>query len=70
MREQWDSNRGLLPAFLDRADQVWLADSRVKGLTAPDYAKTDTVLSETRPDLNEFDEFRHVRFYRGQRPPR
>ncbi|MFX4324692.1 hypothetical protein ABTA53_18945, partial [Acinetobacter baumannii] len=59
--------RGLLPAFLDRADQVWLADSRVKGLTAPDYAKTDTVLSETRPDLNEFDEFRHVNIYHGQR---
>ncbi len=61
------ANRGFLPAFLDRADDVWLADSRVKGLTAENYRKIDTIEAETLPDLNEFDEFRQVSLYRGRR---
>jgi len=63
------ANRGFLPAFLDRADEVWLADSRVKGLAAENYQQIDAVESETLPDLNEFDEFRRVNFYRGARAP-
>ncbi len=61
------ANRQFLSAFLDAAEVVWLADSRVKSLAAPDYALTDSVMSETLPDLNEFDEFRRVNFYRGER---
>lgn len=60
------ANRRFLPAFLQRADTVWLADSRVKQLQAPGYQHVTTVLSETRPDLNEFDEFRTVNLYRGR----
>lgn len=61
------ANRGFLPAFLDRADEVWLADSRVRGVRDENYRKIDTLEAETLPDLNEFDEFRRVNFYRGQR---
>lgn len=59
------ANRAFLPAFLQRAETVWLADSRVKQLQAHGYRQVATVLSETRPDLNEFDEFRRVNLYRG-----
>ena len=61
------ANRDFLPAFLDRADTVWLADSRVKNLQAEHYAQVASVMAETLPDLNEFDEFRRVNFYHGQR---
>lgn len=61
------ANRSFLPAFLDRADEVWLADSRVKQLTAAHYQQMATVDAETLPDLNEFDEFRRVNLYRGRR---
>lgn len=61
------ANHAFLPAFLDRADSVWLADSRVKNLQAEHYRLTGTVMAETRPDLNEFDEFRRVNIYHGQR---
>lgn len=61
------ANRGFLPAFLDKADVVWLADSRVKHLVAADYQQIDAVDAETLPDLNEFDEFRRVNLYRGRR---
>ena len=61
------ANRSFLPAFLDAADEVWLTDSRVKSLTAPDYQRLHSVMSETLPDLNEFDEFRLVNFYYGRR---
>lgn len=62
------ANRHFLPAFLARAETVWLADSRVKSLQAENYQLIATVDAETRPDLNEFDEFRRVNFYRGVRP--
>lgn len=61
------ANRAFLPAFLDRADAVWIADSRVKHLVAEHYRRTGSVDAETRPDLNEFDEFRRVNLYHGQR---
>lgn len=61
------ANRDFLPAFLDRASAVWLADSRVKNLQAEHYAQVSSVMAETLPDLNEFDEFRRVNFYHGQR---
>lgn len=61
------ANRSFLPAFLERAHEVWLADSRVKGLKAENYQQIDTIDAETLPDLNEFDEFRRVNFYHGRR---
>lgn len=61
------ANHELLPAFLDRANTVWLADSRVKHLQVEHYAQVASVQAETLPDLNEFDEFRRVNFYHGQR---
>lgn len=63
------ANRGFLLVFLDKSETVWIADSRVKNLTAPDYTHVGLVEAETRPDLNEFDEFRRVNLYLGQRSP-
>lgn len=63
------ANHGFLAAFLERAPDVLVADSRVKNLQVPPYVLTGEEDAETLPDLNEFDEFRRVRFYRGQRFP-
>lgn len=63
------ANHGFLAAFLERAPDVLVADSRVKNLQVPPYVLTGEEDAETLPDLNEFDEFRRVRFYRGQRSP-
>lgn len=62
------ANHGFLDAFLQRAPDVLVADSRVKNLQAPPYMRDGEEDAETLPDLNEFDEFRRVRFYRGRRP--
>lgn len=64
------ANHGFLDAFLRRAPEALVADSRVKNLQVSPYVLTGEEAAETLPDLNEFDEFRRVRFYRGQRPPR
>ena len=61
------ANHGFLDAFLERAPQVLVADSRVKNLSVPPYVLLEEVEAETLPDLNEFDEFRRVRFYEGRR---
>lgn len=61
------ANHGFLGAFLQRAPEVLVADSRVKNLSVPRYTLEAEVEAETLPDLNEFDEFRRVRFYRGRR---
>jgi predicted nicotinamide N-methyase len=61
------ANHGFLDAFLQRAPDALVADSRVKNLHFPPYVLEGDVEAETLPDLNEFDEFRRVRFYRGQR---
>lgn len=63
------ANHGFLAAFLERAPDVLVADSRVKNLQVPPYVLTGEEDAETLPDLNEFDEFRRVRFYRGQHSP-
>jgi predicted nicotinamide N-methyase len=61
------TNHHFLRAFLARAPEVLVADSRVKNLDVPPYAPDGEEDAETLPDLNEFDEFRRVRFYRGVR---
>lgn len=59
------ANRSFLDDFLQRAPEALVADSRVKNLRWPGYRLLNEVEAETLPDLNEFDEFRWVRFYHG-----
>lgn len=56
-------NYPLLEQFLRQADQVLLADSRVKQLPSDAYQKIDCIEARTWPDLNEFEEFNQVRIY-------
>lgn len=57
------SNRFFLDEFLARADRVLVADSRVKDFAHPAFAASGALAATTWPDLDEFDEFRTVRFY-------
>ncbi len=57
------SNRHFLDAFLARADRVLVADSRVRDFHHPGYRFEGQEAATTWPDLDEFDEFRTVRFY-------
>jgi predicted nicotinamide N-methyase len=57
------SNRHFLDEFLLRAKEVLVADSRVKNFHHPRYQKLAEQAATTWPDLDEFDEFRTVRFY-------
>jgi predicted nicotinamide N-methyase len=52
-----------LGRFLERAEQVLVADSRVKNFDYPPYQLIDRQAGTTVPDLDEFDEFRDVRIY-------
>lgn len=61
------ANHPFLAAFLERAPEVLVADSRVKNLQVPPYVLCGEEDAMTLPDLNEFDEFRRVRFYAGRR---
>lgn len=61
------ANHHFLTAFLERAPEALVADSRVKNLSVPPYVLTGEEDAGTLPDLNEFDEFRRVRFYHGRR---
>lgn len=56
-----------LPRLLARAPQVLVADSRIKDFSAPGYCAIGCQRSSTWPDLDEFDEFREVNLYLGQR---
>ncbi|MGL5145040.1 MAG: class I SAM-dependent methyltransferase, partial [Acinetobacter junii] len=46
------------------APEVWVADSRVKNFSHPQYLKIDERSATTWPDLDEAKEFRNVSFYR------
>ncbi len=59
-------NRPLLDEFLVSAEQVLLADSRVKNLNNPGYIRQAVIEARTWPDLNEFEEFNQVRIYLAQ----
>lgn len=61
------ANHVFLGAFLQRAPQVLVADSRVKNLSVSPYRLVAEADAGTLPDLNEFDEFRRVRFYQAER---
>lgn len=57
------SNRFFLDEFLKRADEVLVADSRVRDFAHPAFRKRGEAVATTWPDLDESDEFRTVRFY-------
>ncbi|HET8730389.1 MAG TPA: 50S ribosomal protein L11 methyltransferase [Moraxellaceae bacterium] len=61
------ANHTFLRTFLERAPHVLVADSRVKNLQFPPYVLSGEEDAGTLPDLNEFDEFRRVRFYEAHR---
>jgi predicted nicotinamide N-methyase len=52
-----------LQRFVERADQVLIADSRVKNFDHPPYRQLARRASCTLPDLDESAEFRDVRIY-------
>ncbi len=52
-----------LGRFIARADEVLVADSRVRNFFYPPYTLIDRREGTTVPDLDEFDEFRDVRIY-------
>jgi predicted nicotinamide N-methyase len=54
-----------LGRFIARANEVLVADSRVKNFDYPPYEWVGEYSSSTQPDLDEFDEFRKVRLYRA-----
>ena len=59
-----------LGRFLQRADEVLVADCRVKNFCYPPYTLIAQQQGTTVPDLDEFDEFRDVRiYYAGQDRP-
>lgn len=57
------SNRFFLDEFLKFSQEVWVADSRVKNFSHPQYIKYDERSATTWPDLDEENEFRNVSFY-------
>jgi predicted nicotinamide N-methyase len=52
-----------LDLFLKKAEQVLVADSRVKNFQYQPYRLLTRIEGTTVPDLDEFDEFRDVRIY-------
>ena len=57
-------NRFFLDEFLKFSSEVWVADSRVKNFSHPQYQKLDERSATTWPDLDESKEFRNVSFYK------
>lgn len=55
-----------LPRFLARAGEVLVADSRIRDFSMPHFRQLGSFESTTLPDLDELDEFRHVRLYWGK----
>lgn len=60
------ANLGWLARFLLRADEVLVADSRVRDFAEPGYVTIGEVESATLPDLGESREFNRVALYRGK----
>ncbi len=56
-------NLAWLKRFSDRAEQVLVADSRVKDFNYPPYVEIKHSEASTLPDLDESSEFRDVRIY-------
>lgn len=60
------SNMPLLELLVQRAPQVWLADSRVRNFSHPCFAHIARADGETFPVLGGFDEFSEVNIYLSQ----
>ncbi len=54
-----------LDTFCRFADEVWVADSRVKNFSHHRYELADTFTASTLPELGEPYEFSSIRFYRS-----
>lgn len=59
------ANLPLLEIFRQKANEVLVADSRVKNFDFPPYQKIGREESFTVPDLDELDEFRWVNLYKA-----
>lgn len=59
------ANLPLLKTFLQRADDVLLADSRIRDFSEPGYVRLGGERAFTVPDLAESEEFSHVSLYHG-----
>lgn len=59
------ANLPLLEVFRNKADEVLVADSRVKDFDFPPYKSIGRHESFTVPDLDELDEFRWVNLYQA-----
>lgn len=57
------ANLPWLETFIERADAVLLADSRVRNFSFPGYRQLEARRAHTLPDLDESAEFREVRIY-------
>lgn len=62
------ANLPLLEAAGRLADEVLIADSRIRLLPDPDYLNIGSLEALTMPNLGEFDEYREVRFFHRRRP--
>jgi predicted nicotinamide N-methyase len=62
------ANLSFLDTFFKYANEVLLADSRIKDFSHPQYHHVSRQESFTVPDLDELDEFRYVNLYTGIKP--
>ncbi|WP_283789316.1 class I SAM-dependent methyltransferase [Bermanella sp. WJH001] len=62
------ANLSFLDTFFEYAQEVLLADSRIKDFSHPQYRHIRKQESFTVPDLDELDEFRYVNLYTGIKP--
>ncbi len=61
-------NLPLLDIFLQYADEVWVADSRVKNFAHPHYQKVTTLDNTTTlPDMDEAKQFNQVVIYQHKK---
>lgn len=59
------ANLPLLDRLLELGDEVWVADSRIRNFSHPQFQRIEAAESFTFPDLDESAEFRRVTLYRG-----
>ena len=57
----------LIQKVKDRAQSVFISDSRVSDVEDPEFEIIHQAEALTFPNLGEFDEFRQVRFFHCQR---
>ena len=62
------ANLSFLDTFFEYAQEVLLADSRIKDFSHPQYRHIRKQESFTVPDLDELDEVRYVNLYTGIKP--